>query len=232
MNRQAVVAYLDKLVTTPAYHDVLAILKGARNGFVYGARVRGPHALVMSLIFQSGSLRQRLAYVYRATKQHSLNLARFVAIYKTALLVQKSLAGGKQRKFDTFFAGLVGGWAVFGERNAVNEQIVLYVVSRVITSFLPRATPPVPSSASSASAPAAVSAPDGLPRPPGYPYPKPRAPHPKVFELYSALAWGMVMYLFREKRDRLHGGMVSSMQYLYLDSEVWNSFKTLLWHNK
>ncbi|KWU43039.1 peroxisomal protein [Rhodotorula sp. JG-1b] len=231
MNRQAVVAYLDKLVTTPAYHDVLAILKGARNGFVYGARVRGPHALVMSLIFQSGSLRQRLAYVYRATKQHSLNLARFVAIYKTALLVQKSLAGGKQRKFDTFFAGLVGGWAVFGERNAVNEQIVLYVVSRVITSFLPRATPPVPSSASSASAPAAVSAPDGFPRPPGYPYPKSRAPHPKVFELYSALAWGMVMYLFRENRDRLHGGMVSSMQYLYLDSEVWNSFKTLLWPN-
>ena len=54
MNRQAVEAYLDKLVTTPAYHDVLAILKGARNGFVYGARVRGPHALVMSLIFQSG----------------------------------------------------------------------------------------------------------------------------------------------------------------------------------
>lgn len=33
-----------------------------------------------------------------------------------------------------------------------------------------------------------------------------------MFELYSALAWGMVMYLFREKRDRLHGGMVSSMQ--------------------
>jgi len=50
----ALTATLDRLVMNPAFHDVLAILKGARNGLVYGARVRGPHALVMSLIFQSG----------------------------------------------------------------------------------------------------------------------------------------------------------------------------------
>lgn len=64
------------------------------------------------------------------------------------------------------------------------------------------------------------------------------------------------MWLFREKRERLQGGMVSSMQvrppflslsrvstwtntgtdkvvvdaqYLYLDSEVWTGLKTLLW---
>lgn len=44
-------AQLDRIVTNPAYHDVLAILKGARNGFVYGVRVRTPHALIMTLIF-------------------------------------------------------------------------------------------------------------------------------------------------------------------------------------
>ena len=38
-------------------------------------------------------------------------------------MVQKTLAGGKQRSLDTFFAGLIGGWCVFGERNAVNEQV-------------------------------------------------------------------------------------------------------------
>ncbi|GAA6000998.1 mitochondrial 37S ribosomal protein mS29 RSM23 [Rhodotorula paludigena] len=227
MAARSLTAALDRFVANPAHHDVLAILKGARNGLVYGARVRAPHALVMTLVFHSGSLRQRLMYVYRATKQHSLNLARFVAIYKTALLLQKTLAGGKERKFDTFFAGLVGGWFVFGERNAVNEQIVLYVVSRVISSFLPRATAAPAPSAARAATPS--TAPDGFPHPPGFPYPKSRPPHPKVFELYAALAWGAVMYLFREKRDRLHGGMVSSMQYLYLDSEVWNSVKTLLW---
>lgn len=89
-------------------------------------------------------------------------------------------------------------------------QIVLYVVSRVISSFLPRATAASAPSAARAATPS--TAPDGFPHPPGFPYPKSRPPHPKVFELYAALAWGAVMYLFREKRDRLHGGMVSSMQ--------------------
>lgn len=62
-------------------------------------------------------------FIYKATKQHALNLARFVAIYKTALLAQKTMSGGKERASDTFFAGLLSGWFVFGERNAVNEQV-------------------------------------------------------------------------------------------------------------
>ena len=31
--------------------------------------------------------------------------------------------GGKERSFDTFIAGLIGGYVVFGERTAVNEQV-------------------------------------------------------------------------------------------------------------
>ncbi|KAK4053389.1 hypothetical protein OIV83_001553 [Microbotryomycetes sp. JL201] len=219
------VTALDRFVNNPAFHDVLGIVKGARNGLVYGAKVRFPHALVMTLLFHSGSFRKRAEFVFKATKQHAFNLAKFVSIYKTALLFQKNLAGGKQRSADTFFAGLIGGWFVFGDRNPVNEQIVLYVVSRVITSFLPRATPPAPPSASSTARPSA----SGVPPPPGAPYPKSRPPHPKVFSVYAAVTWGLVMYLFRERRDTLHGGMVNSMQYLYLDSEVWNGVKTLLW---
>ena len=48
---------------------------------------------------------------------------KYVALYKTLLLVQKKVNGGKERSFDTFFAGLVGGYVVFGERSAVNEQV-------------------------------------------------------------------------------------------------------------
>lgn len=33
------------------------------------------------------------------------------------------MSGGKERSSDTFFAGLLSGWYVFGERNAVNEQV-------------------------------------------------------------------------------------------------------------
>jgi hypothetical protein len=32
----------------------LAILKGARNGLVYGVKIRFPHALIMSILFGRG----------------------------------------------------------------------------------------------------------------------------------------------------------------------------------
>ena len=51
-------ALINEIITNPTYHDYLAILKGARNGFVYGVKVRFPHALVMSILFGRGE------YVY------------------------------------------------------------------------------------------------------------------------------------------------------------------------
>lgn len=69
------------------------------------------------------SWQTRLKTIYRATRQHALNLAKFVTLYKTLLLVQKKVNGGKERSSDSFIAGLIGGYVVFGERNAVNEQV-------------------------------------------------------------------------------------------------------------
>lgn len=42
----ALEAALDKIVLDPKYHDVLTLVKGVRNGIVYGCKVRFPHALV------------------------------------------------------------------------------------------------------------------------------------------------------------------------------------------
>lgn len=69
------------------------------------------------------SVKARLRVIFRATKTHALNLAKFVSVYKTLLLLQKKVNGGKERSADTFIAGLLGGYAVFGERSAVNEQV-------------------------------------------------------------------------------------------------------------
>jgi len=213
---------IDRIVTNPAYHDILSIVKGARNGFVYGAKVRFPHAVVMTLLFQSGSWQKRGMTVYRATRQHSFNLAKFCAIYKSVMILQRRLNKGKERLADTFFAGLIGGWIVFGDRNPVNEQIVLYVISRAVTSFLPRASP------------TSTSKPPERPFDPTTPpprYPKPIPPHSRVFTVYAAVAWGAVMWLFRNKRQTLQSGMVSSMQYLYNDSDYWTGLRTLIWSN-
>lgn len=47
-------ASIQSLINDPEFHDYLAILKGARNGLVYGVKVRLPHALVMSVLFGKG----------------------------------------------------------------------------------------------------------------------------------------------------------------------------------
>ncbi len=51
-------ATLQAILDNPQYHDYLAILKGARNGLVYGLKVRFPHALIMAILFGRGE------YVY------------------------------------------------------------------------------------------------------------------------------------------------------------------------
>jgi hypothetical protein len=65
----------------------------------------------------------RVRAILRATRTHAVNLATFVALYKSAILLQRKLNSGKSRRLDTFVAGLIGGYIVFGDRNAINEQV-------------------------------------------------------------------------------------------------------------
>ncbi|KKY18809.1 putative peroxisomal membrane protein [Phaeomoniella chlamydospora] len=44
-----------RLLLNPDLAPLLAIIKSARNGAVYGAKVRFPHALVMVFLFRSGT---------------------------------------------------------------------------------------------------------------------------------------------------------------------------------
>ena len=37
---------MNRIILDPQYADYLALVKAARNGAVYGAKVRFPHALV------------------------------------------------------------------------------------------------------------------------------------------------------------------------------------------
>lgn len=39
-------AALERIALDPRYHDLLSLFKTARNGAVYGTKVRFPHALV------------------------------------------------------------------------------------------------------------------------------------------------------------------------------------------
>lgn len=70
---------------------------------------------------------------------HATNLATFVFLYKSVLLLQKKFNGGKVRKADTFIAGLIGGYTVFGDRNHVNEQVrITYSRTTLLSTVMTR----------------------------------------------------------------------------------------------
>ncbi|KAM5305630.1 peroxisomal membrane protein 4 isoform 2-T4 [Glossophaga mutica] len=51
---QGLLLAVNTLLRKRRYHAALAVLKGFRNGAVYGAKIRAPHALVMTFLFRSG----------------------------------------------------------------------------------------------------------------------------------------------------------------------------------
>ncbi|GJJ69968.1 peroxisomal membrane protein 4 [Entomortierella parvispora] len=191
-----------QFILTPEYHDILSIVKGFRNGLVYGAKIRFPHALVMTLLFRRSNFKDMSHFVLKATRQHARNLAFFATIYKTLLIVQRRMHG-KERPLDSFLAGLVGGYMVFGENNNVNQQIVLYLFSRIMMGL---AKLPVKKNV--------IAEPT------------------QTFPIFASLVWATVMFLFQNERDVLQPSLQASMQYIYIDSNRWNTLKNFLWHNK
>jgi len=202
----------------------LAILKAARNGAVYGSKVRFPHALVMVFLFRSGSFREKVWLVYKATRQHARNLASFAVVYKSSMLALRYLdptPGGKEGPFDTFFAGLVGGYAVFGrgKQGSVNQQIVIYVFARVMLALAKISMEPRPQAAT-LDIPAHILSEETRTKIKANAWP-----------VFASLSWAFVMYIFRWYPDTIQPSLRSSMKYIYVQSDHWDSFRNFLWHN-
>lgn len=103
----------------------------------------------MTIMFRSGTFRQKLLAILSATRLHATNLALFALIYKTLTLLPRHLLYTKRPSSvalpktlahpHPFFSGLVAGYLVFGRtaasRSAVTQQIVIYVFARVVLGF-------------------------------------------------------------------------------------------------
>ncbi|KAJ1514882.1 Peroxisomal membrane protein 4 [Coelomomyces lativittatus] len=207
---------LNAFILRKEHHDILALIKGFRNGLIYGFKIRFPHALVMTFLFRNGSFESKLRWILKATFQHGWNLSRFVFLYKLLLLLFKKLLPVhstsknkfyKPEEFHTFLAGCIGGYLVFSSNNPINQQIVLYLFSRVALGLAKHAIHHIPATMRNA---------DKI----------------DIFPYASTLVWGIVMWLFRYHRTYLQPGLQGSMQYLYNDSDVWDSLRNWIWHNK
>ncbi|KFY57266.1 hypothetical protein V496_06478 [Pseudogymnoascus sp. VKM F-4515 (FW-2607)] len=92
----AIYKALNEIVLNPKYADLFALVKAARNGAVYGAKIRFPHALVMIFLFRSGTFKEKARLVYKATRTHAQNLARFAVIYKSCMIALRRLGSTAQ----------------------------------------------------------------------------------------------------------------------------------------
>lgn len=66
-------------------------------------------------------LPEKIKGIFKATRTHATNLAKFVTIYKVLLLSQKKMNGGKERDLDSLIAGGLGGWWCFGQQTAASS---------------------------------------------------------------------------------------------------------------
>ncbi|KAL8665325.1 MAG: hypothetical protein Q9202_002376 [Teloschistes flavicans] len=193
---EAIKRSVDEIVLNPQFADLLAIVKGARNGFTYGAKIRFPHALVMVFLFRSGTLREKLKIIVKATFQHARNLATFATIYKIAMLLLRTTSSdGKEAIPHTFLAGLLGGYMVFGRgiQSSVNQQIVIYVFARVVLAL----------------ARTSVQKGGAIPR-----ELRERVTN-NAWPAFAALSWASVMWLYRWHPESIQPSLKSSMKYMY-----------------
>ncbi|XP_067655128.1 peroxisomal membrane protein 4-like [Haliotis asinina] len=193
---------INRLLASGQYKPLLALLKGFRNGVVYGAKVRFPHALVMTFLFKGGRLYDQFRSILEATYTHSRNLGLFVLGYKTLTTGMKWVETQKSQH-HSFISAFIIGYLVFGRYNKVNEQINLYLLSRILYGLLKLAVKR------------------------GY-IPKPKK---DPFPIFAAVVWGIVLWLFEYERDTLQPSLKSSMTYLYDDSNKWRDFRDFLLYN-
>ena len=143
------------------------------------------------------SVREKLLLVLKATRQHARNLASFAFLYKAMMILLRKPRGqsyqDKEASYDTFLAGLVSGYVVFGKgiQSSVNQQIVIYVFARAVLGLakLGIQNEHIPSR-----------------------WRFQISEH--AWPAFAAINWGLVMWLFRWYPDTLQPSLKSSMKYM------------------
>ncbi|KAK4545787.1 hypothetical protein LTR36_002741 [Oleoguttula mirabilis] len=227
-NLKALQTQLEKVILNPKYHEPLVLVKAIRNGLVYGTKVRFPHALVMVVLFRSGTLREKIKLILKATRQHATNLAKFALLYKSSMLVLKGVNGGKEESVHTFLAGLFGGYWVFGHgkgaSSSVNQQIVIYVFARVVLAMAKLAVQP-PGDNSLVGGSYGGHGGKGLL---GLSEQQLAAVRRNSWPVFASLSWASVMWLFRYYPETLQPSLRSSMTYIFANSEHWHDLHSFI----
>lgn len=114
---------------------VISSLKGLRNGMYYGGKIRFVHSLVMTILFRSGPLKEKIISIFKLTWEHARNLGSFVFMYKSLVCILRNLFQSRSLIFN-FIAGFFCSYFFLSRENTpVNMQIMLYLLSRNILAI-------------------------------------------------------------------------------------------------
>ena len=105
--------------------------------------------------------------------------------------------GHPERIHHAFIAGAVGGYFVWGRYSSLNQQIVLYLTSRVLVGLWKRLLKPGAHASSDNGSLTEASN------------------NNKTFSMVAALVWAIVMALWEESPDVLHPSLTKSMDEIY-----------------
>jgi len=167
------------------------------------------------MMFGQGSLFSKLTVILQLTRQHSKILALYAFAYKAIMiLLRNAFSNGKELSHYPLIAGGVAGAYVFGSRNPINEQLVLYAASRSLaTIVIPRVKKALKSQGGGLQHAEAA----------------PLAKNPNLnFRIFAALSWSVAMWLYTNRRSRLGQSLVGTMDYLYASCEQWDGLKSFL----
>jgi len=174
---------------------VLSCLKGFTSGFTFAVNVRFTHALVIALLFRSGSLVDKLKYIVQLSFEHASRLGCFVAGFKAVQCVLARVEG-KRRPVHALVAGLLAGFVFFGKKTPITSQMALYLLGRVVAGCVKLALRPLQ---------------------------LPRSVNGLLFLLTSVLCPAFTMLLFRLNPRVLQPSQASSFRLIYLQSDTWKS---------
>jgi hypothetical protein len=128
------------------------------------------------------------------------------------LFLKHTSPNGKERHYDSFLAGLLGGYTVFGRtiHNSVSQQIVIYVFARVCLALAKLAV----QQRQASSGPLGTGAGGGFElfgngelR---------RALVRNGWPAFASISWAMVMYIFRWHPESVQSSLRNSMSYMWV----------------
>lgn len=189
-------------------HAAMSTLLGLRNGLHYGVKIRAPHALVMTFLFKANEpVKKNLLQILKMSFVHARNLGGFVLIYKAILgagrilhavlgLKMGTAPGTPAAAWHALLAGWLGGWLIWAHHSSVNEQIAMYLLSRVLVGLL------------------RLLAKNRV-------HPFSSVNYQQVYPFFAAGVWAIVMWIYETNPDVLQPSLTASMKYLYADSNKW-----------